>query len=127
MTSRFEAGEHGQLVPVLAVVVVFVALVAAAVADVSRVASGRARAQTAADAAALAAVVALVGGDDPDSTARRLATANGASAVTRLDVETDALSAEVGVVVRVPTILLGMRDMTARARAGVDLDISQSG
>lgn len=113
--------DRGQLAPLLAAFVVMAALVGAAVADLACISDTRARAQTAADAAALAAAGALFDGRDPAVAAGRLARENGAVLVRQPDIDLQGWAVDLTVSVRTPTLLLGTREVTASARAAVDV------
>lgn len=113
--------DRGQVTPLVAAFVVLAALVTAAVADIASISDTRARAQTAADAAALAAAGALFEGGDPAAAAGRLARENGAALVRRPDVDAQGWAVDLTVAIRTPTLLLGTREVTASARAAVDV------
>jgi secretion/DNA translocation related TadE-like protein len=116
--------QRGSVSEVVAAVLVLALVLSIGVAEVARVLVGRSHARTAADAAALAVAqeLALPTGTDPAEIAAGYAERNGAD-LTGCDCEAGSLEATVTVSVLVEGFLLvtGVRTVTARARAVVDL------
>jgi uncharacterized membrane protein len=114
----------GSVSVVIAAAVLLALVLSIGVADVARVLVARSHARTAADAAALAVAQELVlpTGVDPAEIAGRYAERNGA-VLTGCACEAGTLEATVTVSIVVDGFLLvtGVRTVTARARAVVDL------
>jgi secretion/DNA translocation related TadE-like protein len=117
------ADDRGNVTPVALGLAGLVLVLFLALGDLGIFLLARAKAQTGADAAALAAAAELIPGSlgDPHAEASRFATANGARLVGYAsDPKTRSVQVSVGVRVRF-TILRGVPEVTARARAEVDL------
>ena len=122
--SRLGRRQRGSVSVVVAAVVLLALVLSIGVADIARVLVARSHARTAADAAALAVAQELVlpTGTDPADVAAWYAERNGAD-LTGCSCEAGTLEATVSVSVGVDGFLLvtGVRTVTARARAVVDL------
>jgi secretion/DNA translocation related TadE-like protein len=116
--------ERGSVSIVVAAIVLLASVLSLGVADVARVLVARSHARTAADAAALAAAqeLALPTGTDPEAIAAAYAERNDAI-LSDCICDAGTFDATVTVTIVVDGLLLvtGVRTVTARARAVVDL------
>lgn len=119
------AGERGNVTPVVIGLVALILMLVLGLADLGTFFLARSKAQTAADSAALAAAAELIpggGAGDPERQAARFAQANGARLLSCACRRGDRV-ALVRVALKVRFGLLPRpEEVTARARADVDLE-----
>lgn len=118
------AGDRGNVTPAVVGLSAIVLVLLLGLGDLGIFLLARSKAQTAADAAALAAVAELIPGSrgEPHIEAARFAQANGAR-LLGCDCREGGRAAMVRVGVQVRFgIVRGVKEVTARARAEVDLD-----